>query len=103
MEHVEFLWDESNRNHLFYEHLERNLSEVEIESVFIDKFRIEYFDCIGKYGNDEYICLGKSNKNRLLFIAFEIRASKTRPFSCRPATKQKLKMIYENNKKGRED
>ncbi|MDX2188556.1 MAG: BrnT family toxin [Bacteroidota bacterium] len=103
MYQIEFLWDENNKKHLFNEHLERKLTEVEIESFFEDKYKIEYFDSIGKHGNDEYICLGKSNLNRLLFIAFEIRNDKIRPFSCRPATKLRLKQIYENNKKNIKD
>ncbi|TAG54954.1 MAG: BrnT family toxin [Cytophagales bacterium] len=99
MIHADFCWDENNKKHLFEEHLERKLTIEEIESVFKDNKRLEYFDCIGKYVNDEYICLGKSNRNRLLFIAFERKENKTRPFSCRPATKSKLIAIYETNSK----
>ncbi len=69
----------------------------EIESVFYE-FRIEYYNRIGRFGNDEYICIGKSNLNRVLYIAFEITDAKIRPFTCIPNNKN-AKKLYESNKK----
>lgn len=95
-----FHWDLHNIKHCIEDYPDRNNDQEEIESVFYDQFRIEYYDQIGRFGNDEYICIGKSNLDRVLYIAFEIVDGKIRPFTCIPNNKN-AKKLYESNKETR--
>ena len=75
-----FEWDEGNRYKNWISH---GVSETEAEEVFIG-YPLRLSDDV-KHSQieDRYAALGKTKKNRTLFVAFTIRGTKIRIISAR--------------------
>jgi len=81
----EFQWDSGNIKHVIQDYPERANSIEEIESVFNDANFRPLPDRIDSRGEQQYSGVGRSNQNRLLFVAFSVRNGQIRTISCRPA------------------
>lgn len=80
-----FDWDEGNKNKNWLKH---KVKDKESEEVFFNKPLLVNFD--KKHSNKEkrFQALGKTNKNRKLFIAFTFRNQKIRIISARDQNKK---------------
>lgn len=81
----EFQWDTGNIKHIIQDYPERNNTTQEVESVFDDPKFQPVPDRVDSRGEQQYSGVGRSNQNRLLFVAFSVRNGQIRPISCRPA------------------
>jgi len=81
----EFQWDSGNIKHVIQDYPERANSIEEAESLFNDPNFQPVPDRIDSRGEQQYSGVGRSNQNRLLFVAFSVRNGQIRPISCRPA------------------
>ncbi|MFN0049273.1 MAG: BrnT family toxin [Cytophagales bacterium] len=89
-----FDWDDANIGKILLTYPKRGIELEEIESVFEDQNIYIQQDRIGKFGEFEYHCIGKSVKDRLLFIVFTLRNGKIRPFSARIANSKSERPLY---------
>jgi len=83
---VEFIWDKGNKDKNWLKH---RVSNQEGEEAFFDENKK-----ITKDLEKRYILLGKTKKNRLLFIVFTIRNKKIRVISARDINKKEV-YLYE--------
>ncbi|MBI2464709.1 BrnT family toxin [Candidatus Shapirobacteria bacterium] len=90
---IEFLWDKGNLDKNWLKH---QVLTSESEEIFYDDSKIILKDILHSNTEDRFIILGKTKKNRLLFIAFTKRNNKIRIISARNADK-KEKKLYEKN------
>jgi len=68
----------------------------EAATAFDDPDRLELFDREHSTATEEReIILGRSEKNRILFVSFTVRGQRIRPISARRATR-KERNAYEN-------
>lgn len=87
---IAFAWDDANISHI----ARHNVKPGEAEEVFSDKRRYLLED--NKHSNIEkrFILIGKTRKERMLFIVFTTREEKIRVISARD-TKRKEEILYE--------
>ncbi len=57
----------------------------EAKTIFDDSYQETYPDVTHSIGEARYICLGMSNKNRVIFVAYTERQGRTRIISAREA------------------
>ncbi len=88
---VKFEWDKYNTVKNWAKHTVR---PYEAEEAFTDKQAIILEDEIHSQLESRYIIIGKTRKNRTLYIAFMIRSHRIRVISARNANKKEVK-IYE--------
>lgn len=93
-----FQWDDANTQHVIEDYPERENTIEEVESVFDDFNLVIVPDRISKRGEQEYSCVGYSNKNVIRFLAFTLRNNEIRVFSSRMANKKERAKYYEINK-----
>jgi uncharacterized DUF497 family protein len=87
-----FDWDQWNSQKSFLKH---GITNREAESAYMDpNLRINY-DLKHSVEEDRYICIGKSEFNRLLMLVVTMRSSKVRIISSRLANK-KERDLYGN-------
>ncbi|MBU1129714.1 BrnT family toxin [Patescibacteria group bacterium] len=86
-----FQWDKSNINKNFLKH---QVSDTECEEVFFDNEKKIKKDPLHSKKEKRYILLGKTKKQRLLFIVFTTRKQKIRIISARDINKREIK-LYE--------
>jgi uncharacterized DUF497 family protein len=88
-----FDWDEGNR---LKNKLKHGLDWWLIEEVFFNEPLLVVEDI--KHSQNECRCyaLGRTDEERLLFVAFTLRGEKIRVISARPMS-QKEKVIYEKH------
>lgn len=86
-----FEWDEGNINKNWQEH---KISSKEGEEVFFNKPLIINFDKKHSKKEKRFQVLGKTNKERKLFISFTLRNKKIRMISARDQSR-KERRIYE--------
>ena len=86
-----FDWDEGNR---FKNKVKHNVFQREAEEIFTNVPLIISPDVKHSRNEMRYYALGKSNNNRLIFIAFTFRKSKIRVISARDQSR-KERRIYE--------
>lgn len=90
-----FGWDKGNIDKNLIKH---NVTNQETEEIFCNKPLLVNED--EEHSNQEEIrfeALGKTNKNRLLFVSFTIRDQKVRPISIRDMSKRERR-AYEKVK-----
>ncbi len=87
----EFQWDKGNKNKNWLKH---KVSNQESEEAFFDKKVKILKDILHSNKEKRFILLGKTKKERLLFIVFTIRDKKIRVISSRDANKKEVK-LYE--------
>jgi len=90
-EPVEFIWDKGNRDKNWIKH---KVTDRECEEVFFDEKKKIYKDKIHSVSEERFILLGKTKRERLLFVVFTIRNKKIRIISARDINK-KERRIYE--------
>ncbi|MBO0939401.1 BrnT family toxin [Fibrella sp. HMF5335] len=85
---MQFQWDNGNTRHIISDYPERGNTIDELESLFTDPAFSALPDRVDNRGEQQYHAVGRSNQNRLLYVAFSIRNGQIRPFSCRPASRK---------------
>ena len=86
-----FQWDKGNVDKNLKKH---NVSNSEVEEIFYDKHKKLFTDRLHS-GNEERLrIIGKTKKDRLLFIVFTIRDKKVRVISARNLNKKEV-YLYE--------
>jgi uncharacterized DUF497 family protein len=86
-----FEWDEGNRYKNWISH---GVSEVEAEEAFVSRPLLLLDDDKHSQFEDRYAVLGKTKKNRTLFVAFTIRKDKIRVISARDMSEKDRKEYY---------
>jgi len=89
-----FTWDKGNIDKNWLKHKVKN---SECEEVFFDENKIILKDVFHSEKEGRFIILGKTKKNRLLFVVFTKRSNKIRIISARDVNK-KERRLYENEK-----
>lgn len=75
------------------------VSFEEATTVFDDSFQEVYPDTDHSVGEARYICLGMSDKSRVLFVAYAERQGRTRIISARKAdTEEELEYYAARNR-----
>ena len=87
---LEFEWDEGNIG----KNKKHNVEDKEVEEVFLDEYRVIYKDVFHSKDEERFILLGKTQRDRLLYVAFTIRKNKIRIISARDINKKEVH-IYE--------
>ena len=90
-EPLEFEWDEGNNDKNRQKH---QVTNKEIEGVFVNKPLMVYEDLIHSQLEKRYYGLGKTDNDKKLFVSFTIRVNKIRVISARPMSRRERK-IYE--------
>lgn len=93
---VRFEWDDANNVKNYTKH---GVSCEEAESVFQDVSRFDYHDPLRPQTEKRYVTLGRSNRPRILLIAWTLRGEYVRVISARPASRRERKIYEEKNKK----
>ena len=90
---IGFDWDDGNR---YKNEKKHQVQSVECEEVFFNKPLLLFADEKHSQNENRYYVLGKTRKNRKLFIVFVVRNNKIRVISARDMSK-KEREIYEKN------
>ena len=89
-----FAWDDVKARRNVQKH---GVSFEEAKSVFLDLFAIESFDVMHSTDEDRFIIVGRSNRDRVLVVAFALPDEETiRLISARQAHKRE-EQDYEKN------
>jgi len=88
---TKFEWDKYNSIKNWVKHQVR---PFEVEEAFLDRSALILNDEIHSHLEKRYIIIGKTRKNRILYIAFVVRNGRIRVISARDANKKEVK-IYE--------
>jgi len=83
---VEFEWNEGNKDKNRKKH---GVDILEIEEIFLSENKRIAKDFLHSEKEDRYIIIGKTRKNRLLFVVFTLRREKVRAISARDLNKKK--------------
>ena len=88
----EFEWDEGNVG----KNKKHNVEDREAEEVFLDDGKVIFKDKLHSTGLEErFILLGRSKKNRLLYVVFTERDKKLRIISARGINKKEVHLYEE--------
>lgn len=87
---AEFDWDTGNLEHI----QKHNVNESECEEVFFDEKKVIFKDILHSELEERFILLGKTKKDRLLYIIFTKRGEKIRIISARDINKKEV-YLYE--------
>ena len=87
---LEFVWDRGNTN----KNQKHEVEDKETEEVFIDKKKKIFKDILHSGREKRYRVVGKTKRDRLLFVAFTIRNKKIRIISARDINKKEV-YLYE--------
>lgn len=92
-----FEWDEVKARRNARKH---GVSFEEAKSVFLDLFAIESFDLVHSTDEDRFIIVGRSDRDRILVVAFALPEEETiRLISARQAHNRE-EQDYEKNNPG---
>jgi len=86
-----FEWDKWNTDKIRDKH---KVEYFECEEVFFDDGKVILKDVLHSGNEERYILIGKTKKDKLLFIVFTIRNEKIRVVSARPTNKKEAR-LYE--------
>lgn len=92
---TQFDWDHGNLDKSRWKH---DVTPEESESVFLDKDAYIFSDVRHSETEERFVILGKSDKNRHLFIIFTVRKNKIRIISARRMHQKEVKK-YDQAKK----
>ena len=87
----EFEWDKGNID----KNKKHNVDNREAEEVFFDGNKIVLKDKVHSKKEDRFIALGKTEKDRLLYVVFTKRGKKIRIVSARDINKKEVKLYEE--------
>lgn len=88
---LEFIWDKGNLDKNWHKH---KVKTKECEEIFFDEHKKISKDKLHSNGERRWILLGKTKKQRLLYLVFTIRNKKIRVISARDTNKKERK-LYE--------
>ena len=88
---LEFQWDSGNIGKNYQKH---KVKDKEAEESFFDKNHKIFKDRLHSSGEERFRILGKTKKERLLFIVFTLREKKIRIISARDINKKEV-YLYE--------
>lgn len=88
-EPVKFIWDKGNKDKNWLKH---KITNQEGEEIFFDKNKKIHFDRKHSLKEKRHILLGKTKKNKLLYIVFTIRDKKVRIISARKLNRKEKKL-----------
>ncbi len=91
-----FEWDEGNANKNWYLH---RVLDVECEEIFFNLPIIIFSDKRLKGDEIRYIALGRTDRDRRLFVAFTVRRNLIRVISARDMTRSDEKRYEEKTKR----
>lgn len=86
-----FEWDKGNRSKNFLSH---GVTDEECEEMFFDHRKKMLKDAFHSGAEDRFILIGKTKRDRLLFVVFTIRGGQVRVISARNLNR-KEKSLYE--------
>lgn len=86
----EFEWDKGNIN----KNLKHNVEDKDVEEIFLDENKLIQKDKLHSLTEERFIILGKTKKNRLLYVVFTERKNKIRIISARDINKKEVR-LYE--------
>lgn len=87
----EFEWDKGNLD----KNKKHGVNDQESEEAFLDEGRVVYKDTIHSSIEERFVLLGKTEKGRLLYIAFTYRRKKVRVISARDINKKEVQLYEE--------
>lgn len=90
---VEFEWDKGN----IEKNKKHKVEDREAEETFFDKNKKIYKDLIHSIKEPRFILLGKTKKNRILYIVFTQRKNKVRIISARDISKREVYLYEKTN------
>lgn len=90
---VEFVWDKGNEGK---NRLKHRVTDKECEEVFFDKKKKIFKDKLHSGKEERFRIVGKTKRQRLLFLAFTVRGRKIRVISARDINKKEV-YLYEKN------
>jgi uncharacterized protein len=88
---IGFEWDNGNKGKNFLKH---KVKDEECEEVFFDYKKKILIDKIHSGKEERYLLIGKTKKQKLIFLVFTIRKNKIRVISARDLNKKEYK-LYE--------
>ncbi|MDP3957764.1 MAG: BrnT family toxin [bacterium] len=88
----EFEWDAGNREKNSRKH---KVSDAECEEIFFDSRKRILRDLLHSGKEERYILIGKTKRQRLLFVVFTLRRKKIRVISARALNKKERKLYEE--------
>jgi len=86
----EFEWDKGN----IEKNKKHKVEDREAEEVFLDEGKVILKDKLHSQKEERFIVLGKTKKNRLLYLVFTKRKKKIRIISARNINKKEV-LLYE--------
>jgi len=90
-EPIKFVWDKGNIDKNWKNH---QVTNQECEEIFFDENKKISKDVLHSKKEKRYILLGKTKKDRLLFVIFTLRNKKVRIISARDINRKEVK-LYE--------
>lgn len=87
---IEFEWNTGNIG----KNKKHNVDDNETEEVFLDEGKVIFKDKLHSQTEERFIVLGKTKKERLLYVCFTKRRKKIRIISARHINKKEVS-IYE--------
>ena len=87
---VEFEWDKGNIG----KNKKHRVEDKECEEVFFDENKVVSKDVLHSQAEERFIVLGKTRRDRLLYVAYTMRRNKIRVISARDINKKEVS-IYE--------
>jgi len=88
---IEFIWDKGNIDKNWEKH---KITNRECEEIFYDKGKKILKDVLHSEKENRFILLGKTKKDRLLYLVFTMRNKKIRVISARDINKKEVH-LYE--------
>lgn len=88
---IGFEWDNGNKGKNFLKH---SIKDEECEEIFFDYKKKILTDKIHSGKEERHILIGKTKKQKLIFLVFTIRKNKIRVISARDLNKKEYK-LYE--------
>lgn len=90
-EPIKFIWDKGNKDKSWLKHKATN---SESEEIFFDANKKISKDKFHSGKEERFIVLGRTRKERLLFVVFTVRGEKVRVISARDVNR-KERRLYE--------
>lgn len=88
---IEFIWDKGNLDKNLKKH---RVTNEESEESFFDDNKVIIKDILHSDNEKRFILLGKTKKEKLLYIVFTVRRKRIRIISARPVNKKEVP-LYE--------
>jgi uncharacterized protein len=87
---IAFEWDEANQNKIWEKH---KVSTSEVEEVFFYQKKKIATDFFHSKTEDRYILVGKTKRERAIFIVFTQRKNMIRVISARDLNKKEYRLL----------